>query len=115
MSILPDTAALRSRARRLDADAEDLEQRIRSLRAAIACVVWVSLAADRFKAVAAGMCADLDAAAARLRQAAAELRAHADSVDRIVQTALVLPGAILSAGEHVASDVAKRALSVAGL
>ena len=99
MTMLPDTGALRSSARRIDAAADEVVARARTARAAADRVQWVSLAATRFRSQAQSYARDLEGAAGGLREAAAELRAHADSVDHVVQAALAVPSAVLKTGE----------------
>jgi uncharacterized protein YukE len=113
--LLPDTSALRSQARQLDAEADDLSDRSRRLRAVADQVRWVSLAASRYRAEADGMCNDLDGVVAALHRAAHGLRAHADSADRIVQAAVAVPGEAVRAGEQVAADGVDRVRSLLGL
>ena len=113
--LLPDTSTLRSRAQRLDAEADELATRSRRVRTVATQVQWLSLAAARYRAQADGICDDLDGVAAALRRAAHELRAHADSVDRVVRTALAVPAEIARDGEQLVLGGANRVRSLLGL
>jgi hypothetical protein len=115
MSLLPDTAHLRTRALFIDTEADDLSSRCRALRAATSQTRWVSLAASRYRAQAEDVCADLDTVASELHHAAAALRAHADSVDRIVHVALSLPADAIHDGTQLASDGMRVAASLIGV
>lgn len=99
MTRLPDTSALRGSARRIDAAADEVTSHARTAWAAADHVQWVSLAATRFRSQSQSYARDLAGAADGLREAAAELRAHADAVEQLVQAALVVPGAVVKTGE----------------
>ncbi len=106
MPVLPDPAALRTRARRIAGEADEVSRHCAALRAAANQTQWVSLAASRFRARAEDLCADLDHAGTQLHHAAAALLAHANSVEHVLAVALAVP--------REAGSLAERGVSALG-
>jgi hypothetical protein len=106
MHVLPDASALRSRARQIAAEADEVSRHCAALRATANQTQWVSLAASRFRARADDLCVDLDRASDQLRHAAAALRAHADTVDHVLTVTLAVPRVVGGLLERGTSTVA---------
>jgi hypothetical protein len=103
VNLLPDSASLRTRAHALDAEADELTARATTLRAATRQVHWESPAAERYRGVSAALSSDIDSVVAGVRHAAGVLRAHADTVDRVVAVTAAAERAALHAARGIVS------------
>jgi uncharacterized protein YukE len=109
--LLPDTGALRARARRIHEVAFSTRLNGERLRRQLAVTEWSGPAARAFEVQAEIVLGALRTAAERLDDAAEALRAHAEAVDHAVS----IVGSVLEAGWDVVTGAVGSALDLVGL